>query len=96
MQPRQVGRNESVLSLMPKYEVIPDRFKGFNSKSWGRQIFTEWFFKGIADSKLNPKKGIDKEIAILYLYNIICSFEPKHEHKEAAAAFLIEEWFEQP
>jgi hypothetical protein len=36
---------------------------------------------------------VDGELAIRHLQVIQASFEPKHEHKEAAVAYLASLWF---
>jgi hypothetical protein len=57
------------------------------------------FFKGLSQEDINeliPKEGIDKIKALKAITSILRSFEPKHEHKEAGAAFLLSEWFEEP
>ena len=52
------GRN--VLSMMPKYDDIPEEFKGFRAGKFG-DFFTDMFFKGIKNYKLYPKEGVDPE-----------------------------------
>ena len=83
----------SVSKLMPEYEDIPDEFKGGNTK-WN-QVFSDWFFGGITIDKAVPKEGVDTNRALRHLKAVIGSFEPKQEHKEAAIAFLLSEWFEE-
>jgi len=38
-------------------------------------------------------EGVDGGLAIRHLQVIQASFEPKHEHKEAAVAYLASPWF---
>lgn len=45
-------------------------------------------------SRLKPRDGVDRDMALRALQACLCSFEPKHEHKLAGAAMLLEEWFE--
>jgi len=80
------------MSLMPKYKDIPDDFKHGRTK-WNN-LFSDWFFCGLASLKLTPKKGVDQKKALAHIKVIIGSFEPPHEHKEAGAAYLLSEWFE--
>jgi len=40
-----------------------------------------------------PNDGIDQNKALRHIKAILGSFEPKHEHKEAAAAYLLSLWF---
>lgn len=79
--------------LMPKYETIPDGFKGFGSCKWSRFV-GEWFCFGVKIGGIKAKEGIDKAAAINHLKAIMASWEPKHEHKEAAVAYLSSLWFE--
>jgi len=82
---------------MPKYENVPEEFKGFNLKSRWVKLVTQWFFKGLSKEEvdaLKPKPGVDKWKALAAVKAIVVSFEPKHEHKEAGCAYLMSEWFE--
>jgi hypothetical protein len=40
------------------------------------------------------KEGVDGNLAFRHLSAIQRSFTPKHEHKEAAVAYLASLWFE--
>lgn len=82
-------------TLMPKYVDIPDEFKDFNNRDhkWLR-FQSDWFFYGLKNLEITPKEGIDKDIALRHLAAIQGSFEPKHEHKESAVAYLASLWFE--
>lgn len=75
--------------LMPPREQIEAYKSG-----WGGKLFNDWFFCGLKSLELMPKEGIDKSKALRHIRTIMGSFEPKHEHKEAAVALLLEEWFE--
>ena len=58
------------------------------------KLFSELFFSG---GQLNFKKDLPEDFrnaATKYLKAFMGSFEPKHEHKEAAVAFLLNEWFD--
>lgn len=82
----------SVYHLMPRYEDIPDEFKK-RRNPYVRKT-SDWFFSGIKFSSLKAKDGIDATKAIRHLKAILGSFEPKHEHKEAAVAYLMSLWFD--
>lgn len=77
--------------LMPAYKDIPDEFKRASNK-WN-QLFNDMFFSGISELTLKPKDGIDAKKAWRHLRAFAGSFEPKHEHKEAAFAYLCSQWF---
>lgn len=82
----------SVRHLMPAQADIPDEFKDFGRTKWN-QLFNDWFFLGLTSLELTPKEGVDKDRALRHIRAIMGSFEPKHEHKEAAVAYLLNEWF---
>lgn len=79
-----------VSHLMPKFEEIPANYP--NKSKW-LQFQSDWFYTGIKGKDLKVKEGIDKRDAIRHLQAIQGSFEPKHEHKEAAVAYLASLWF---
>lgn len=84
----------TVSHLMPKYEDIPSEFRNWNSRNKWMQMVADWFFCGLADLKMSPKERIDTEKALRHIGTIMGSFEPKHEHKEAACAYLLSLWFD--
>lgn len=74
---------EEALALLPPGE----------EKMW-REFQRTWFFGGLPGSTvLDVREGIDPEVAMRHLSSIQGSFEPQHEHKEAAVAFLASLWF---
>lgn len=81
----------NVFDLMPSYESIP---RDFRRKSPWAKLASDWFFRGL-NGEFKAKPGIDKERAIAHLDAILRSFRPAHEHKEAAVAWLMSEWFEE-
>jgi hypothetical protein len=80
-----------VTHLMPKYEDIPQEFRDRSSK-WCR-FQSDWFYGGINIVGLIPCEGIDTHLALRHLSAIQGSFEPKHEYKAAAVAYLASLWF---
>lgn len=86
---------------MPKYETLPDDFKrGHNEYC---DAVSAWFFSGakgtpdgliIDGVRFTAKAGVDRDKALRAIKAVLGSFEPKHEHKEAACAFMLSEWFE--
>ncbi|MBF0554294.1 MAG: hypothetical protein HQK96_06985 [Nitrospirae bacterium] len=83
---------------LPKWEDIPEKFKNANRLIPETKLISDWFFKGLKEeqiAKLTPKPGVDKNKALIAIQCILRSFEPKHEHKEAGAAFMVSEWFEE-
>lgn len=89
------------ISHMPKYETVPDDFKR-GSNVYCRAI-SSWFFSGakgtpdgliIGDAKFSAKPGVDRNKALAAIKAVLGSYEPKHEHKEAACAYMLSEWFD--
>jgi hypothetical protein len=87
---------------MPKYETIPEDFKRFNGNAYVKAV-SSWFFsgaKGLKDGieidgvKFTAKPGVEAVKALAAIKAVLGSFEPKHEHKEAACAFMLSEWFD--
>ena len=82
-----------VRSLMPKLSEIPEDFVRGHSE-WNRFV-SHWFFRGdpfaVWDLHTNPE--VDPNLAFRHLSTIMKSFQPKHEHKEAAVAYLASRWF---
>ena len=81
----------NVMHLMPPYKEIPDEFRQGRTK-WN-QFFNTMFFSGITGLELIPVEGIDKQMAWMHIRAISGSWELKHEHKEAAVAYLMSLWF---
>jgi hypothetical protein len=78
--------------LMPAREAIPDEFQRLTGYWSG--LVNGWFFNGLDAGALKAKPGVDKLIALRHLQCIMGSYEPKHEHKIAAVAYLMSLWFE--
>lgn len=79
---------------LPPMSDIPEKFKGDSPQN---AFVSKWFFLGLRPedvATLIPKAGVDKQKALIAIGAIMRSFDPPHEHKEAGAAFLLSEWFE--
>ena len=78
---------------MPPHKDIPREFNSDRNEwtLWQRK----WFFEGL-DVTPEPKDGIDAKKAMRHLATIQRSWMPKHEHKEAAVAYLASLWFRSP
>lgn len=77
--------------LMPATEAIPREF--FATNDW--TIFVNrWFFQGWPETlNLYERPDVDAMAAYRHLHTILRSFEPKHEHKIAAVAWLMSRWY---
>lgn len=87
---------------LPKYDEIPQEFKGYGGNAYVRAV-SHWFFRGgeksdngvtIDGKRFVARAGVDANKALGAIKAILASWEPKHEHKTAGAAFLLSEWFE--
>ena len=79
--------------LLPPWDSIPEEFQRGHTP-WNRFV-GQWFFTGWPQDKdLHQREDVDGELAFRHLYTILRSFEPKHEHKEAAVAWLMSRWFD--
>jgi len=85
--------------IIPKYEDIPEEFKqsygGDDKVKKCRDLFSTWFYRGLKTLELIPKEGVDKDKALRMIRCVMGSFSPKHEHKEAACAYMFHEFFEE-
>jgi hypothetical protein len=82
-----------VRDLMPAYDEIRKEYD--SNRKWSNRLFNDWFFTGIeSHDGLVPKEGVDKTKALRHIRAVMGSWEPKHEHKEAAVAYLLSLWFD--
>lgn len=80
------------MDILPKMDEIPKEFRDFHNK-WSK-IINKWFFSGGKIKEAIPKEGVDKYKAVRAIGCVLASYEPKHEHKTAGAAYLLSEWFD--
>lgn len=82
----------NALEWMPKWEDIPEEFRHGYSE-WN-EIASAWFGAGLpADVEFYPREGVDPAKAVRACKATLGSYAPKHEHKEAAVAFMLSCWF---
>jgi hypothetical protein len=81
-----------VLDMMPDYDTCKSWYRDREHK-WSK-LASEWFYSGIKIKKVTPKAGVVEGNALAHVACILRSFEPKHEHKMAAVAYLLNEWFD--
>ncbi|OCJ12503.1 hypothetical protein A6U86_05630 [Rhizobium sp. AC27/96] len=76
----------------PSREAIPDQFYGGNTPY--NRVFSTLFFKGgsLEQFGIRIKDGIDRAQAMMAIRSLLCSFDPKHEIKEATVAWALSEW----
>jgi hypothetical protein len=87
----------NIMHLLPEYKDIPEEFHMCTGTNPFLKLQSKWFFEGIKLEDFPPvKTGIDFKLAIRHLTAIQRSWEPQHEHKCAAVAYLMSLWFETP
>jgi len=88
----QMAFPASLGDLIPAKDEIPEPFWRHKGTVWN-EFQADWFFSGLDEPAFYPKKGINAEKAYRHLATIQGSWEPAHEHKEAAVAYLASLWF---
>lgn len=87
----QLAFPASLGSLLPPTAVIPDDYP--YRDDW-LDFQRDWFYGQLPeDCEMHPAPGIDAHIAGRHLEALQRSFQPKHEHKEVAVAWLSSRWF---
>lgn len=82
------------LADYPPYDSIPEEYRRGNTPA--NKAVSTLFFKGgkLEDFGLRLKAGVDQSAFFRTLKAMLHSFDPKHEHKEAACAWLVAEFTE--
>lgn len=78
------------LELLPPWDAIPPEYR----TAAKQKIPTLWFLKGLSINRVVCKKGVDQKNAFRHMKAIMGCWSPKHEHKMAGIAYLIDQWFE--
>jgi hypothetical protein len=73
---------------LPEWKEIPEEFKKHSGTMWNK-LFSDWFFCGLEELKLNVKEGVDNKKSIRLIMALMRSFSSSHEHKEAGVAYLM-------
>jgi len=77
-------------TLIPEWDDLPDEFR--NRTSGYEELAGHACFNNVEFRSDFLLEGIDIELANRQLNAIIRSFQPKHQHKEAAIAYLLSLW----
>lgn len=81
------------IARLPPYNQIPAEFK--TDKPVANGFVRDLFYNGFkGDSTCVPRDGIEAYDALSHIAAIVGSYEPKHEHKIAGAAYLAALWIE--
>lgn len=95
-EPQEVDRitlafPADVRHLMPDWEDIPDEFKRGDHPFC--TVVSAWFSLGLnKDIEFHLYEDIDGDKMLRHLMAIMGSFQPKHQHKMAAVAYLLSLW----
>ncbi|MFV1591263.1 hypothetical protein VWZ88_01685 [Phaeobacter sp. JH20_36] len=78
------------IDAYPPYEQIPEEYR--RGRGEGCKIAMKLFFEGgkLSDHGRAIKAGVDEGVFYTTLRAYLCSWAPKHEHKEAASGWLID------
>lgn len=79
-------------TYLPTMSEIPEEFK--NRRNPWDACITKLFFSGGRIPK--TKEGIDQVTADRHVRTVLGSYEPKHQHKQAGAAWLMSLWYSEP
>jgi len=87
-----------IKNYMPAFEEIPRDFRIRMGRDpevtkWVK-FQRDWFEYGFKSLKVVPREGIPSNMAVKHLAMIQKSFEPSHEHKVAAVAYLASLWLQ--
>lgn len=82
----------TVKHLIPEWRLIPDTYKGGHPYA---KLANEWYINGLGPGvSFTAKPGIDATKAFYHIRNIFAVDGVKREHKIAAAAYLLAQWFD--
>lgn len=83
-----------IAHLMPPMSEIPEEFHQWPRPGSWVDFQSKWFFGGVEIIQGQvTHAGVDVDTALRHLKAIQGSFQPKHEHKMAAVAYLASLWF---
>ena len=76
--------------LIPEWDDLPVEFR--ERRSGYEELARYAFLNAVSFKEEILKDGVDREMADRQINAIARSFQPKHEHKEAAMAYLLSLW----
>ena len=81
MKPKEIDKiraafTANIADLMPTNEPgYADYRKNWtHRKTWGFQLFNQWFYSGLTKLELKPKEGIDQKAALSHIRAIMGSW----------------------
>lgn len=80
-------------TMIPAWEDVPKEFRDATNP-WARSASTWFAYSPHVTFSADPKAGVDMRVAARHLLACLRSYEPKHEHKIAAVAYLMSRWFD--
>jgi hypothetical protein len=79
-----------VAHLMP-----PLPLASYKRRAECERFAMRWFYDGLNGATFVPRAGINQSTALRHIRCILGSYEPSHEHKIEAVAWLLDQWFEE-
>lgn len=79
----------NISTFLPAMGMIPEEFK--KDENHYSQFISKWLFSGLSKSP-EAVEGVDINQALRHIKVVLSSWEPKHEHKIAGAAYLASLW----
>ena len=79
-------------TLLPLWDDISDKYK--DERHPLQEIASRWFFEGAHEYVFTPREGVDANKALRMIAACMGSYEPKHQHKMAGIAYMLDEFFE--
>jgi len=78
-------------NLLPPAKELPLEFVDESYNLW-KEIASSFIYGTELKQDLRILPSLDSKTAQRHIQSIVGSFEPKHEYKEAAVAFLLSKW----
>jgi len=90
---RCLSEQVRMAKYLPPMDIVPSEFKGEYGQAvkWC-EVINDFFFSGAENIRLTCRDGITQGDVLRHLNVILPSWEPSHEHKMAACAWLLSLW----
>jgi len=79
---------------LPKWEEIPEDFKGLASDNKFVALFSHLFYHGGHGVSMKLKDGVDGKKLVRWFEAHVRTWGPKHEHKSAGVAWRLSQWID--
>jgi len=79
----------STTGYLPAWDEIPVAFKNWHHPA--ARLASRLFSEG--GKMPEPKPGVDRRLALRHISAVLHSMAPRHEHKIAGVAMLLNRWY---